>query len=110
MIESTKFRNKKTGEIATQIPLFEMNDWEELKEEIKPEKKLPSKVQLYNQMWMRNNGEIIYVTSSGDYTPFKFNLKVSAPKQFQKIVDTYGTKEGKKVREQTFYGIAKLME
>lgn len=110
MIESTKFRNKITGEIATQIPIMEMNDWEKVGEE-KPDKKLPPRVQLYNEMWMRNNGDIIYVDKNGfEAEPFSFNLKKSAPKQFKKIVDSFGTKDGKKVREQTFMGIASLME
>jgi hypothetical protein len=30
VIQSQKFRNKKTGEIATQIPLLEICDWEKV--------------------------------------------------------------------------------
>ena len=30
MIESQKFRNKKTGEIKTVIPILEINDWEKV--------------------------------------------------------------------------------
>ena len=30
---STQFRHKKTGEIATQIPLYDINDWEEMSAE-----------------------------------------------------------------------------
>jgi hypothetical protein len=33
MIKSKKFRNKKTGEIVTQIPILEMNDYEPVIEE-----------------------------------------------------------------------------
>lgn len=39
MIESKKFKNKKTGEIATQIPLMEIGDWEEYEDELKNEPK-----------------------------------------------------------------------
>ena len=113
MIESKKFKNKYTGEIATQIPMMSMNDWEEVRDEkVKVNKKLPEKVQLYGDMFMRNNGDIIYISNKGrgyETEPFRFNLQESSPRQFQKIVDTYGTKEGKKVREQTFYGIAKAL-
>ena len=30
MIEATKFRNKITGEIATVIPLLDINNWEKV--------------------------------------------------------------------------------
>ena len=111
-MQSQKFKNKITGEIATQIPIMEIGDWEEVRDEtIKANKKLPDRVQLYGQMWMRNNGDIIYVNSAGvEAEPIRFNLQKSVPKQFQKIVDTHGTKEGKKVREQTFYGVAKIFD
>lgn len=32
IIESKKFRNKKTGEIRTQIPIMEIRDWEEVED------------------------------------------------------------------------------
>ena len=33
LITPQKFRNKKTGEIATQINLLEINDWEKVEED-----------------------------------------------------------------------------
>lgn len=35
IIGSKKFRNKKTGEIVTQVPLLDINDYEEIKEPVK---------------------------------------------------------------------------
>ena len=35
MIENVKFRNKITGEIATVIPLLDINNWEKLKDYLK---------------------------------------------------------------------------
>jgi hypothetical protein len=110
MIESTKFRNKITGEVRTQIPLFEMNEWEEVGAVKKESKKLPSKVQLYGQMWMKNNGDIVYVNSGVETRPFKLNLQKQAPKMYKKIVESYDTKEGKEVRERAFYAIARTLE
>lgn len=40
-IKSVQFRNKKTGEIATVIPMFEMSDWERVGAN-KPKPKKPS--------------------------------------------------------------------
>ena len=111
VITSKQFRHIKTGKIATQIPLMEINEWEEVRsKDIKSNKKLPKRVQLYDQMWMRNNGDIIYYTGTYETEPFRLNLQESAPKQYQRIIDTYGTSEGKKVRKQTFYGVAKMIK
>jgi len=40
-IKSVQYRNKKTGQIATQIPIFEMGDWERVGAN-KPKPKKPS--------------------------------------------------------------------
>lgn len=40
-IKSVQFRNKRTGEVATQIPLFEMDEWENV-EAKKPKPKKPN--------------------------------------------------------------------
>ena len=32
VVKSKKFRNKKTGEIVTQVPLLDINDYDEVKE------------------------------------------------------------------------------
>lgn len=40
-INSVQFRNKKTGETATQIPIFDMGDWERVGQN-KPKPKKPN--------------------------------------------------------------------
>lgn len=111
-IVTKKFKNKKTGEVSSEIPLFEINDWEEIREEknIKPNKKLPNKVKLYGEMWMRNNGDIIYVHNGVEGEPVRFNLQEHLPNHFNKIVETYGTNKGKIVRENVFYKVATIFE
>jgi len=63
-ISAVKYRNKKTGEIATQIPIFEMGDWEKA-EKPKPKPKRPSKDAKFSeflqynidrQNWKRSQG------------------------------------------------------
>lgn len=51
MIESRKFRHKKTGEIKTLIPLLEIGDYEEMKNERTIEKaKQEAKARGFNSM------------------------------------------------------------
>lgn len=110
-ITSRKFRHKVTGEIVTQVPLMQLNQYEEVRDDnVVENKKLPNRIQLMNQMWMKNNGDIVYVTSAGEYQPIRLNLQTSAPKMFSEIVRTHGTSEGKAIRERAFYAIAKTLQ
>jgi len=63
-ISAVKYRNKKTGEIATQIPIFEMGDWERAdKPKPKPKKPNPAtakfsdmiQYQIDKQNWRNSN-------------------------------------------------------
>jgi len=112
MMQSKKFRHKVTGEIATQIPLMEMNEWEEVRDpRIVDNKKVKKPIQLSGQMFMQSNGDIVYINSAGVVVkPFELNLKISAPKMYKAIIDTHGTKKGVEVRKRAFYAIAKTLE
>ena len=63
-ISAVKYRNKRTGEIATQIPIMEMGDWERAdKPKPKPKKPNPAtakfsdmiQYQIDKQNWRNSN-------------------------------------------------------
>ena len=110
-----KFRNKHTGEIAEQIPIFEMDDWEEVRgpdNKVMPKsKKLKGPVKLYGQMHMKPNGDIVYISGGGyESRPFDLNLQESAPKAYKSIIDTYGKSNGAETREKVYLAIAKTLD